>query len=45
MPPSSNGAVSIPDRKLLLLDGDRIVKTYDVAASRVLTPIMRRRFP
>ena len=30
--------VSIPDRKLVLLDGDRLVKTYDVAVGKVSTP-------
>ncbi len=30
--------VSIPDRKLVLLDGDRVVKTYDVAVGKVSTP-------
>src|SRR6202166_5011849 len=30
--------VSIPDRKLVLLDGDRMVKTYDVAVGKVSTP-------
>jgi lipoprotein-anchoring transpeptidase ErfK/SrfK len=30
--------VSIPDRKLALLDGDRIVKTYDVAVGKPSTP-------
>jgi len=30
--------VSIPDRKLVLFDGDRVVKTYDVAVGKVSTP-------
>jgi len=30
--------VSIPDRKLTLLEGDRIVKTYDVAVGKISTP-------
>ena len=30
--------VSIPDRKLTLLDGDRVVKAYDVAVGKVSTP-------
>src|SRR5579862_9589296 len=30
--------VSIPDRKLVLIDGDRVVKTYDVAVGKVSTP-------
>ena len=30
--------VSIPDRKLVLLEGDRVVKTYDVAVGKVSTP-------
>ena len=30
--------VSLPDRKLVLLDGDRVVKTYDVAVGKVSTP-------
>ena len=30
--------VSIPDRKLVLLDGDRVVKSYDVAVGKVSTP-------
>jgi lipoprotein-anchoring transpeptidase ErfK/SrfK len=30
--------VSIPDRKLLLIEGDRVVKTYDVAVGKVSTP-------
>jgi len=29
---------SIPDRKLTLFDGDRIVKTYDVAVGKISTP-------
>ena len=30
--------VSIPDRKLVLFDGDRVVKTYDVAVGKTSTP-------
>jgi L,D-transpeptidase ErfK/SrfK len=30
--------VSIPDRKLVLFDGDRIVKIYDVAVGKPTTP-------
>jgi lipoprotein-anchoring transpeptidase ErfK/SrfK len=30
--------VSIPDRKLVLLEGDRIVKVYDVAVGKPSTP-------
>jgi lipoprotein-anchoring transpeptidase ErfK/SrfK len=30
--------VSIPDRKLLLLEGSRVVKTYDVAVGKSTTP-------
>lgn len=30
--------VSIPDRKLVLFDGDREVKSYDVAVGKVSTP-------
>jgi L,D-transpeptidase ErfK/SrfK len=30
--------VSIPDRKLVLLEGDRVVKTYDVAVGKTTTP-------
>jgi L,D-transpeptidase ErfK/SrfK len=30
--------VSIPDRKLILFDGDRIVKIYDVAVGKPSTP-------
>ena len=30
--------VSIPDRKLTLLEGERIVKTYDVAVGKISTP-------
>jgi lipoprotein-anchoring transpeptidase ErfK/SrfK len=30
--------VSIPDRKLMLFDGDRVVKTYDVAVGKISTP-------
>ncbi len=30
--------VSIPDRKLVLLEGDRILKVYDVAAGKASTP-------
>src|ERR1700676_3956590 len=30
--------ISIPDRKLVLIDGDRVVKTYDVAVGKVSTP-------
>ena len=30
--------VSIPDRKLVLIDGDRVVKTYDVAVGKASTP-------
>ena len=30
--------VSIPDRKLVLIDGDRVVKSYDVAVGKVSTP-------
>ena len=30
--------VSIPDRKLVLFDGDRVVKTYDVAVGKPSTP-------
>jgi len=30
--------VSIPDRRLMLIDGDRVVKAYDVAVGRPSTP-------
>ena len=30
--------VSIPDRKLVLLEGDRVLKTYDVAVGKPSTP-------
>jgi L,D-transpeptidase ErfK/SrfK len=30
--------VSIPDRKLVLIDGDRVVRTYDVAVGKASTP-------
>jgi lipoprotein-anchoring transpeptidase ErfK/SrfK len=30
--------VSIPDRKLVLFDGDRVAKTYDVAVGKPSTP-------
>jgi lipoprotein-anchoring transpeptidase ErfK/SrfK len=30
--------ISIPDRKLELLDGDRVVKTYDVAVGKISSP-------
>ena len=30
--------VSIPDRKLVLFDGDRVVKIYDVAVGKPSTP-------
>jgi len=30
--------ISIPDRKLVLLDGDRVVKVYDVAVGKASTP-------
>jgi lipoprotein-anchoring transpeptidase ErfK/SrfK len=30
--------VSIPDRKLVLLEGDRILKVYDVAVGKASTP-------
>jgi lipoprotein-anchoring transpeptidase ErfK/SrfK len=30
--------VSIPDRKLVLLEGERVVKTYDVAVGKSTTP-------
>ena len=30
--------ISIPDRKLVLFDGDRVVKTYDVAVGKPSTP-------
>ena len=30
--------VSVPDRKLVLIDGDRVVKTYDVAVGKISTP-------
>jgi L,D-transpeptidase ErfK/SrfK len=30
--------VSLPDRKLVLIDGDRVVKTYDVAVGKPSTP-------
>jgi lipoprotein-anchoring transpeptidase ErfK/SrfK len=30
--------VSIPDRKLVLFDGDRVVKIYDVAVGKSTTP-------
>ncbi|MGD1092430.1 MAG: L,D-transpeptidase [Bryobacteraceae bacterium] len=30
--------ISIPDRKLVLLDGDRVLKVYDVAVGKASTP-------
>jgi L,D-transpeptidase ErfK/SrfK len=30
--------ISIPDRKLVLLDGDRVLKIYDVAVGKASTP-------
>jgi hypothetical protein len=36
--------VSIPDRKLVLFDGDRVVKIYDVAVGKSTTPTPERVF-
>jgi lipoprotein-anchoring transpeptidase ErfK/SrfK len=36
--PADRIVVSIPDRKLVLLDGDRPVKIYDVAVGKASTP-------
>jgi len=36
--------VSIPDRKLLLVNGERIVKIYDVAVGKASTPSPRGEF-
>jgi L,D-transpeptidase ErfK/SrfK len=36
--PSRRIVVSIPDRKLVLLEGDRILKIYDVAVGKASTP-------
>jgi lipoprotein-anchoring transpeptidase ErfK/SrfK len=36
--PSRRIVVSIPDRKLVLLEGDRILKVYDVAVGKASTP-------
>ena len=36
--------VSIPDRKLVLLEGERILKTYDVAVGKASTPSPRGEF-
>jgi lipoprotein-anchoring transpeptidase ErfK/SrfK len=36
--------VSIPDRKLVLFDGDRAVKTYDVAVGKSSTPTPEGKF-
>lgn len=36
--------VSIPDRKLVLLDGNRLVKTYDVAVGKPSTPTPKGEF-
>jgi lipoprotein-anchoring transpeptidase ErfK/SrfK len=36
--------VSIPDRKLMLFEGDRVLKVYDVAVGKASTPTPRGTF-
>ena len=36
--------VSIPDRKLVLLEGDRVLRIYDVAVGKASTPTPRGKF-
>ena len=36
--------VSIPDRKLVLLEGDRVLRTYDVAVGKASTPTPEGKF-
>src|SRR5690349_18257830 len=36
--------VSIPDRKLVLLEGDRVLRTYDVAVGKTSTPTPQGKF-
>ena len=43
-PPQHRILISIPDRKLTVLEGARLLKTYDIAVGNASTPTPRGRF-